>query len=113
MIVNVRMLAFQPEEKVRSVVVPDENVGSSKVVDLMNAAWYWGQNVHCRDRDITSTTCDVSVGDVAEFPDQGNFMFLPSGPYKLTEYEYHVYKALPRRDRDLFREMIREKLEGE
>lgn len=99
MLVNVRMLAFQPEEKVRPVDVPDMELTDA---DLLDAVFCHGQNAFCNDRAITSTTCSVSMGDVIELPDNaGNYLILTRGFHKLLEEEYEAYKATPRRDRML------------
>lgn len=111
MIINVRMLAFH-DNIIRPVDVPDSQVINNKdgVMGFLVLVYHYGQNdfVQGQNADtIRRSICSVSVGDVIELPDCGNYMVTQFGFKRLDETEYAAYKAIPtHRDRSYHAYML-------
>lgn len=93
--VSVHMLAFDEHNNVvRPVDVPESRL-TGKLVDILDAVYYFGQNEFQPKR----LYCSVSAGDVIEWEGSHYMVCRPGGFRKLTPEELESYKAEPRRDR--------------
>ena len=88
--IKVQMLAFCEPGTIREVDIPQNEVTSTNILDLV---FKYGQN------DFQPQKCpSVSVGDIIEL---GNDLFVvcPFGFHKVTNEEYTKFLMLDRRDR--------------
>jgi hypothetical protein len=95
MIVNVHMLAYQPQYCIRKVDVSHvPNIATKPDWNVCNAVWSWGQNDLQPMRDIVS----VSQGDVIELRDK-YYLIAMVGFDEMTKYQFEYYRRLPRQER--------------
>lgn len=93
MIVNVVMLAFQPETQIYPIYVPN---GATMPVDqLLDAVFIIGNH---DDRPHAEHFCSVSCGDVA-LVGEDRYLCARNGWKKLTINEMVRYSAMDRMDR--------------
>ena len=94
MIVKVHMLAFQDDDRLRPVDIPDEIAKGLNAAGLLEAVFQRGQN----DFQPVHNCCSVSVGDVAVIDDEF-WVCAPAGWKHLTAAEFVAYKQLPQHER--------------
>jgi hypothetical protein len=99
MIVNVHMLANQPEYKIRCVEIPPPpfKVDGGNVERILENVFHCGQN----EFQPVAGICSVSVGDVIEYNSK-NYLILPAGFYVLTTCELITYVNLPQPERSFY-----------
>lgn len=100
--INVHMLAFEPEYKVRQVEVNDEDYVEGQF-EFLEIVFRNGQNEN-QPQQVAS----VSVGDVIEIPEKLHeylvwdacfFLVEPYGFRPMTTQELIKYASLPRNER--------------
>ena len=92
--IEVEMLAFEEEGKIRTVDVPDEEwAQASSDTNKLDLVFMYGQNDFQPQR-----ICSVSVGDVVRLGEK-RFRVAGIGWKELTEEEYKQYSAMSQRDR--------------
>lgn len=93
--INVWMLAFEEEEKVRVVEIPDHNV-LPDIDTILGLVFQYGQNAFC-----PQPICSVSVGDVIDLVEHGLWVVMPVGFRKVSQEWLDDYRKLPRLDRTM------------
>lgn len=96
MVVNVRMLSYMNTYTVRPVTIPDRT-SLDTLQGTLEDVFHYGQNEYIigehQDR-IRKSLPSVSVGDVIEVHDVGNYVVCSLGFHKLDDAEYEAYQNI-------------------
>ena len=88
---------FRRVPKIRMVTVPDGTINPTNVNDVLNAAFYWGQNDFAVGPE-KNTTYSLSVADVISFG--GKLYLIKSvGFEQITGERFKRIRQMARRDR--------------
>ncbi len=85
---SVHMLAYQPEYRIRNVVIPDDYCGDTH--QIRSKVWEQGQNMFQNQPSIVS----VARGDVMEINGEYH-LILDLGYVVLSGSQFEVYKSFP------------------